>query len=420
MEGVEHGFRDGNVSATFHNNPASIAGHRDVTIVGGGIVGLATAFFLSRLGIRPLIIERLPTPASLTSRRSGEGVRAQWGLRHNIDIARASIEFYADFGNRIGMYKRNAGYRPVGYLYASRTPDGATRLKSRFDMQRAAGLDDLEYVEPADVRRRFPLLSDTVTGAVFRASDGVVVVSDIVAGYLAAMNADILLGAEVRRIGSEGADFAIETSCGTVRCANVILADGARLPAMLDALGISVPLRLARSSIFHVKTDGIPFDHPATIDVDLGSFWRPDAGGARMTASFRSTLFLDTFTDDPAPDPDYMAHAIATVSPLVPRWAEIAPSIADSHARHGSFAVSGDGAPLIGPIDAIPGLFINGAYGGHGIMMSADGGRRLAEIVAGKQPGASNPFHPSRFATGTMPAPEPMTVNTNDALKETR
>ncbi len=408
------------MSANFHTERQSITTEPDVTIVGGGIVGLATAFFLSRLGIRPLVIERLPTPASLTSRRSGEGVRAQWGLRHNIEIARASIAFYAAFGARIAIPERDAGYRPVGYLYASRSEDGARRLKARFDMQVAAGLDDLEYLDPSEVRDRFALLSETVTGAVFRAGDGVVVVSDIVAGYLAAMNADIMLGAEVGRIAREGNDFSIETSRGTISSASVILADGARLPAMLQSLGIVLPLRLARSSILHVKADGIPFDHPATIDVDLGSFWRPDAGGARMTASFRNTLFLDRFTDDPAPDPDYLAHAIATVSPLVPRWADIAPSIADSHARHGSFAVSGDGAPLIGPIDAMPGLYVNGAYGGHGIMMSPEGSRRLADMVAGNDASTPNPFHPSRFAAGNLPAPEPMTVNTNEASKETR
>lgn len=413
-------LQDIDVSAQFHTDTASLSRAPDVTIIGCGVVALATAYFLSRKGIRSLIIERLPAPASLTSRRSGEGVRAQWGLAQNIEIARASIDFYADFGNRIGLPGRTSGYRPVGYLYASRTLDGAQRLRDRFVMQKENGLDDLEYLDPADIRRRFPLLSEAATGAVFRATDGVIDISEVISGYLDATNCDILLSADVKTVHPQAAGFTMTTSAGTVTTGKVVLANGARLPEMLRALGVSLPLKLARSSIFYVKAAEIPFDHPATIDVDLGSFWRPDVGGARMTASFRSTLFLDSFTDDPMPDPDYMAHAIATVSPLVPLWAKIAPSIADSHARHGSFAVSGDGAPLIGPIDEIPGLFVNGAYGGHGIMMSPDGGRRLAEIITEADHDAINPFHPSRFANGRMPPPEPMTVNTNDTQKETR
>jgi sarcosine oxidase subunit beta len=408
------------VSATFHSDQASLRARPQVVIVGGGIVALATAFFLSRLGVRACIVERLPTPASLTSRRSGEGVRAQWGLGHNIAIARASIAFYREFQARIGVEGYSSGYRPIGYLYASRTEDGALRLRDRVALQRTNGLDDVDYLDASQLLRSFPLLSEEVTGAAFRAGDGVVDVSDVIAGYLAAIDADILLNAEVVSITPDGRDFHLRTTAGELESPIIVIANGARMPAMLEALDVTLPMRLARSSILHVKTAGIPFDHPATIDVDLGSFWRPDVGGARITASFRRALFLDSFTDDPVAEPDYLTHAIATVAPLVPRWRDLAPTIADSHTRHGTFAVSGDGAPVIGPIESVPGLYVNGAYGGHGIMMSPDGGRRLAEIIVGGGKPADNPFCPSRFSGGAMPPPEPMTVNTDDAPKETR
>lgn len=404
----------------FHGDFATLRRRPDVVIVGGGIVGIATAYFLNQHGIRPCIVERLPTPASLTSRRSGEGVRAQWVLQHNIAIARASIDFYEHFGERIGIETRSSGFRKIGYLYASRADAGSKSLGERVDEQIANGLDDVVFLGAEDARKRFPLLSPDVKGAAYRAGDGVVVVSDIIAGYLAAMDADIVLGVDILSISQNGGALSLNTSGGAIDAPTVILANGARLPAMLSALGIDIPVRLARSSIFHVKTDAIPFDHPATIDVDVGAFWRPDVGGARITASFRRTLFIDTFTDEPQPDADYMTHAIDTVSPLVPLWRQIAPTIADSHARHGTFAVSGDGSPLIGAIDGIPGLYVNGAYGGHGIMMSPDGGRRLAEIVAATGVGEPNPFDPARFAGGKMPRPEPMTVNTNDATKVDR
>ena len=390
----------------------------DVIVVGGGIVGLATAFHLEARGLRVCVVERLPTPASLTSRRSGEGVRAQWVLPHNIAIAKASIAFYRDFAERIGIEGLSSGYRPIGYLYASRSEAGAKRLSSRVAAQAANGLDDVEYLDASSARARFPLLSPDVRGVAFRAADGVVVVSDIIAGYIAAMKGDVLLGAEVTGVQRNGGGFRVETGLSVLEAPVVVLANGARLPAMLGSFGVALPLRIARSSILHVKTAGIPIDHPATVDVDLGSFWRPDIGGARLTASFRNTLFLDAFTDDPPVDPDYLGHAIETVAPLVPIWRELAPMFADSHARHGTFAVSGDGGPLIGPVETVPGLYVNGAYGGHGIMMSPDGARRLADIVSGAET-PSNPFDPSRFAGGRMPPPEPMTVNTNDAPKET-
>lgn len=406
------------MAAQFHTDVSSLTSSPDVVIVGAGIVGLASAFFLKQQGLQVAIVERLPTPAALTSSRSGEGVRAQWELPHNIAIARRSIEFYRDFEQQLGSRNSTAGYRPVGYLYASRTSDGAARLHARHGRQVAAGLDDVEYIPGGEAQKRFPLLSSDVQAAVFRAADGVVDVSEIVRGYLSAMDVDIILNTDVLQIARKGDEIAVETTAGLLSAPTVVLANGARLPAMLAGLDLPLPLKVARSTILRLKTEGIPHDHPATIDADLGSFWRPDSGGARITASFRSTLFVDRFTDDPTPDPDYLAHAIATVTPLVPLWKTLAPNISDSHVRNGTFCVSGDGAPVIGPIADFPGLYVNGAYGGHGIMMSPDGARRLAQMIVSGEARAGNLFHPSRFADGAMPPAEPMTINTNDAPKE--
>lgn len=178
---------------------------------------------------------------------------------------------------------------------------------------------------------------------------------------------------------------------------------------MLEALGISLPLRLSRSTIQYVEVEGIPAGHTAVMDADLGSFWRVDTGGARMTASFRTTLLLDQFTDDPAVDPDYLKVAIETVSPMIPMWKDLAPKITGGHVRTGSLLVSGDGGPLIGPVDGFEDLYLNTAYGGHGLMAAPEGARTLVGMMTG---GPSGDFLPSRFSDGAAGlVPEPMTVN---------
>ncbi|SDI31449.1 NAD(P)/FAD-dependent oxidoreductase [Alloyangia pacifica] len=393
--------------ARFLHSLSDVPDHPDVTIVGGGIAGLATAWALSQRGLRPLLIERLPALAMLASRRSGEGVRAQWEHRGSIALARPSIEFYRDFATHTGQ---DAGYRPVGYLYASRSAAGAELLRDRVRRQQAAGLDDVAFLQPDALRAQVPSLAEDVVGGAFRAADGVVEIDRIIAGYLASMEADILLGCDLLVVRPGNQSVTLRTTLGEIHTGQIVLATAARLPGLMVGLNQSLPLRLSRSAIQYVTLDGIDPQHPATIDADLGSFWRPDHGGARMTASFRSTLFLDSFTDDPPVDPDYLAQAIATVAPLVPFWGHRSHEIRGGHIRSGSLLVTGDGLPLIGALPETPRVILNTGYGGHGVMMSPAGAARTAGIVLGDAPDPHT--DPARFADPDNPPPaEPMTVN---------
>ena len=57
----------------------------DVVIIGGGIVGCATAFYLARTGRSPLLIERSGAIASATTAVSAHAIRCQFAERENID-----------------------------------------------------------------------------------------------------------------------------------------------------------------------------------------------------------------------------------------------------------------------------------------------------------------------------------------------
>lgn len=394
--------------ARFHPDLDALPRRPDVVIAGGGIAGLATAFFLSQAGVRPLLLERLPALAMLATRRSGEGVRAQWENPANIAAARASIDVYADFEALTG---RSAGYRPIGYLYASRTEEGAKRLEARAGRQRAAGLDDIAHLTGAALREAAPMLAPDATGGIFRQRDGVVEVDAIIAGYLDAMEADIVTDAGLLYIRPGARGVALRTTAGAIETDALVIAAAVRLPGLLMGLDAALPLRLARSAVQYVTLEGIDPAHPAVVDIDLASFWRPDRDGARLTAAFRTSPFLDTFADDPPVGPDYLSHALQSVAPLTPFFGDRSHMIAGGHLRTGSLLVTGDGAPLVGALPDRERIFLNTGYGGHGIMMSPEGGRLLAAELTGSAP-VANPFRPDRFAAGApAPPPEPMAAN---------
>ena len=382
----------------------------DVIVIGSGIVGLASAFFLSRAGLKVLIVERMRIPTALTSRRSGEGVRAQWELAHNIAIARESIDIYADFATLIGDDRFDAGYRPIGYLYASRTAPGAADLAARASRQQKLGLD-VEYLEGGALRARAPCIADDVVGGIIRQKDGTIVVDRIIAGYRAAMNAGLMLDTRIESIASTPDGAVLETSRGRLEAGAVVVAAGANSNRLLAGFRYRPTMLPAQATILRVKGDCVPADHPTTIDVDLGSFWRPEDGGARLTASFGGIALVDEGIDDPVPEPGYFDRAIATTIPMTPAWRTWAPQLHDPHLRTGTYAVTADGAPAIGPLPEAKHVFVNGGYGGHGVMMSPSGGQRLTQMIVSGRHDPDGPFAVERFHTGRPLLPEPMTVH---------
>jgi sarcosine oxidase subunit beta len=386
----------------------------DVVVVGAGIVGLSIAFFLTRLGLSVLVVEKLGTVAALTSARSGGGVRAQWERPHNIAMMRAAIEAYRRFDEIIGLPWFDIGLEQLGYLYATETAEGARRLAARVARQKTAGLDDVELLDQAEVRRRFPTLSPTIAAAAFRAADGWLSVERVVEGYLQASEAEILLGTSVSAIETRGGRaIGLQTSAGPIAAGAVVVATGTEAGALLSRAGVPVPMRLVVGGLAKARlAAALPAGLPAIIDLDRGSFWRPEGSGARITAPPGTPRVVERSTDEPAPEPDYLRRALDGIRPLAPFWSELSNRIVLAECLVGLYPMTPDGAPILGPDPRIKDLFHNIGYGGHGIMGSIEGSRRVAECIAGfRAHSAADPFAVERFLEPRRLESEPMTVN---------
>src|SRR5207302_9686441 len=74
----------------------------DLVIVGGGILGTATAFHASRAGLRPLDLERPPALSTLTTAAAAGGVRLQPESRQELDLIGAAGELVRDLKDATG------------------------------------------------------------------------------------------------------------------------------------------------------------------------------------------------------------------------------------------------------------------------------------------------------------------------------
>ncbi len=366
----------------------------DLIIIGGGIAGAASAYFASRAGFKPMVLEKRAALGTLTTSASLAAFRAQFAEPENIRMMLESIAFYEAVSQETDI-----GLTQQGYLFVTTLPDGFEQCTRRVELQRSLGLDDVELLSGAEARERFPYLSPEVTAATFRARDGWLSAHELTYYYARASRAQICLETKVEHIMVEaGAVRGVKTDHGTIDCPRVVVAAGPYSRDLAAGLGLALPIDLVRRQRVAIKGHPlIPREAPMTIDSDTGAHWRPDGRGAVLAWALPEAP--GEARDDVAPDWEFPAVVLDGVSRTSPFWGEVAAHLrqSDIDLRAGQYDMTPDAKPIIGGCPTIRGLYFSCGYSGHGVMASAGGARLLADLLTGELAEAENPFQLGRF-----------------------
>src|SRR5262249_50747153 len=212
----------------------------DVVVVGAGVVGCATAFRAARAGLRTVVLDARPRPATLTTPAATGALRLPFDNAEEMALVREGIELYEGFAERAGLPGYDLGLRHNGYLFCARSDETAGRQRELVATQHRFGLTDVELLDGDEVRRRFPYIADSVLQARFRAGDGFIDPGRLAWGYAlaasggpgverpaGASDATFALGQRasgLRVVG--GRIVAVETHDGAVAAPIVVLATG--------------------------------------------------------------------------------------------------------------------------------------------------------------------------------------------------
>jgi len=389
----------------------------DVVVIGGGVVGCATAFFAARAGLRVVVLERRSALGTLTTAASTGAFRLQFDNADETAVVREGVELFDAFAERTGLDGSDLGLRHGGYLFCSLADATVERSRRLVARQRGWGLDDVELLSGDEARARWPWLSPDVIGARFRAGDGWLDVKRLTAGYAAAASnpervpgaalgggATFVTGAEVTAITVEGDRVrGVETSLGAIASDAVVVAAGPFLARVAALAGVQVALApTVRQKLVIPDLPAVPADAPMTIEEETAAHWRP---------AFRGCLAI--FTDAATPagepaDPVPIQHewAFGLLAPgsdhsldrVAPFWRDAwAGGAAPFHwfIQAGQYEYTPDRRPYLGPIGP-QGLFLNGGYSGHGVMAGAGGSRLVVDLLTGAVDPASNALSPDR------------------------
>lgn len=214
----------------------------DVVIVGAGVMGSATAYWLSRAGKRVALLDKYsPGHVRASSADESRMVRYQYrGQTLYTEMVAASVELWKEFDRRMGT----GFYREQGALALQAQPDNAPFMEGY------EGLLELGY-EPVwldgnEVRRRYPQFTNIDSGYLLDDLGGYVAagpVTQALAQAAADLGADLRTGAEVTELQATGRRItrAITRDGRTLEAEVFVIAAGPWTPKLLPEL--SIPIR---------------------------------------------------------------------------------------------------------------------------------------------------------------------------------
>jgi sarcosine oxidase subunit beta len=377
-------------------------GSTDAVVIGGGIVGTATAFWLSKAGLNVVLVEMRDGLSTLTTPASAECFRAQFAEPAMAALAIPSIEMFEHFADVIGIAGYSISIKQQGYLFLTDNPETVGDLKDNVEQQHQLGITDSEFLERDEILARFPFLSPAVLAATFRQRDGWLSCHELTQGFAKGCDARFFINTKVNGIHmDENGVRGVETNRGALQTRTVINAAGPFAAEVGRMVNLDLPLEPVRRQKVYIETSvPVPQAAPFTIDVNNNCYWRPEPGGVIIG-------WVDS--DEPVSQPcervptdwEFPAITLDKVKRLAPFFEEIEKTVRqpDMTTSAGFYVYTPDEQPLIGPVPEVPGFYVNCGYWA-GVMLSPQAGKRIGELVTGKLDPKENPLRPTRFKEG--------------------
>lgn len=389
----------------------------DVLVVGGGIIGLVTAWRAAQRGLVTAVVD--PEPGGGAARVAAGMLAAVTELHHGeqtlLALNLASAERYPRFVAELAdLTGHDPGYRRCGTLAVALDSDDRAHLRELHDLQRQSGLES-EWLPGRECRRLEPMLAPCVRGGLRVDGDHQVDPRRLAHALVVACERSGVVfhrqwaGRLVLR-GDRATG--VVTSDGTALSGGrVVLAAGSlsgRLAGVPDA--VLPPVRPVKGQVVRlaVPQRSAPFLHRTVRAVVRGSqvYLVPRESGELVIGATSEELGWDTTVTAGG-----VYGLLRDAHELVPGLTELPLTETRAGLRPGS----PDNAPLLGPT-ALPGLLLATGHHRNGVLLTPVTGDVMAHVLAtGELPEEARPFTPARFASVTAP-PRPPARTERSAL----
>jgi sarcosine oxidase subunit beta len=373
----------------------------DVAIIGGGLIGLATAFEARQHGLSVRVIEAARCGRHASSASAG-GVRSLNRHMAEIPLARASLGVWRGLAARLG---HDVGFVPSGQMRLAEDADGMAALEARAQATADAGWTHERLITAQELRARLPACAPHVQGALVVEDDGFADPLATLHAYRRACRAaggTITEGCPVTGIIRAGTDaLVLDTAQGEIRARHVVNCAGAWGGAL--ASGDRVPMRTAALQMIVTA----PVAHFVTPVVGAHgrklSLKQTSAGAVVIGGAFEGHLQdgADSRAARGDLDPARIGASLSNAVAVFPHLA----TARILRAWSGLEGMTADGLPVLGPSSRIAGLFHAFGFSAHGFALAPLVGRMVADHLNGDTNSADiAPFSVARFAESAEPS----------------
>ena len=365
-----------------------------VIVLGGGLMGTATAFFLARRGVPVTLVERGRIGAGATVASFGN-VRRSGRHLAQLPLARRSLTLWHAAERLLG---RDVEFRATGHLRLIFDPEGLALMRAYADAARPEGLM-LEEMSPADLRRRFPGLGPDAIAASLSPEDGSGnprLIGPAFAAAAARLGARIVEDAGPVQVRRDADGFRLVTAQGVFTADRLVNCTGARGGDLAAQFHEPVPIRSFGPQMG--VTEPLPHRILPVVGVWAsahGAYLRQVERGNVVFGGAVDRTEVDPATGHAHADPARLARQLRAVVRLVPALRHVAVIRQWS----GAEGYVEDGLPVMGPSLTTPGLFHAFGFCGHGFQLGPGVGDAMAELITtGQCDTPLEAMHIARFA----------------------
>jgi sarcosine oxidase subunit beta len=379
----------------------------DVVVVGGGLMGAATAFFLRQRGVSVVLLERGLVGQQASGVNFGN-VRRQGRFLPQLPLAHRSRAIWGRLPELIG---HDAEFIATGHVRIVYDEAQLAVVEQYAQDAKPWGLD-LEILSGAALRQRFAFFGPEPCGGSYAPLDGHAnprLAAPAFGRAARRAGAEVVENCEVLAVEKEGVDFRVSTKAGlTVTAPAALICSGAWGGAMAAAFGEPVPITPKGPTMG--VTEPVPYGMVPVIGVST----KLEHEGVYFRQVKRGNIVFGGGRRNPA----YLDERRANVNPewtlaQVHELRRVVPALGHLHVLRTWSGVEGylpDDIPIMGPSAKVSGLFYAFGFCGHGFQLGPGVGDVMAELIAtGATSTPIEPFHIGRFARAA--AGEPAAVD---------
>ena len=216
----------------------------EVVIIGGGIIGCATAYYLAKEGGSVIVLEKSDHIGNGGSSRNGGGVRQSGRDPRELPLAMYAVEhMWSTLSEELGV---DVEYHKEGNLRLGKTAKHKEILQGLTDRAVALGLD-VRMIDGKEVREINPYLSDEITVASWCPTDGHANPLVATLGFYKRareLGAEFITGEDVLEIQKiKGKARRVVTAENVYEGETIVLASGYESRPIAASVGIDIPMR---------------------------------------------------------------------------------------------------------------------------------------------------------------------------------